>query len=188
MSAPRAFPFACVVLAAGAGTRYGGPKAAAEVESGVRFVDRVAMLAKDAGSDPVVVVLAPGIVPPAAAGRIVAGDPAAEQIASLRRGLAQLAGTPARATLVWPVDHPYVRLESALAVVDAFRRTGAPIVIPTHEGRRGHPTMFARETWNDLMTAEREGARGVIHAYGARVLDVAVEDAGVLRDVNHPND
>jgi molybdenum cofactor cytidylyltransferase len=110
--------------------------------------------------------------------------PGAEQITSVRLGLAQLVGTPAIAALLWPVDHPFVALESVLAVLDAARRTSAPIVIPEMDGRRGHPALFHRDTWRELMTVEDGGARTVIRAYGDRVAGIAVRDAGVLRDID----
>lgn len=183
----RSFPFAAVILAAGAGTRFGGPKALAEIEPGVRFIDRVVTLASDAGADPVIAVLPNGVAAERPA-RTVVGNPQNEPIVSLRQGLMQLANSVAEATLVWPVDHPFVSLESVLAILDAFKRTRAPIVIPVHETRRGHPGLFARDTWRELMTVQQDGARGVIHAYGDRVMEVDVADAGVIRNIDRPSD
>jgi molybdenum cofactor cytidylyltransferase len=116
------------------------------------------------------------------------GNPQAEQIVSLRQGLMQLANSVAEATLVWPVDHPFVSLESVLAVLDAYKRTRAPIVIPVYEERRGHPGLFARDTWRELMTVQQDGARGVIHAYGDRVMEIEVQDAGVVRNIDRISD
>ena len=176
--------YACVVLAAGAGTRFGEPKATAEVRPGVRLLDAVVALAAAAESDPIVAVVQPGVSVPPPARAVSSGNPRAEQISSLRLGLAQLANAPAAAALVWPVDHPLVMLESVLALVDAHQRTGAPIVVPVYHGRRGHPALFARETWRELMTVADGGARAVVHAYGTRVHEVPVDDPGVLRDID----
>lgn len=184
MSANRAHPFGCVVLAAGAGSRFGEPKAGALVREGVRFLDTVCEVAHWAGADPIVAVVPPGMVAPPGVRPVVNADAAGEQVTSLRLGLAQLANAPAEGALVWPVDHPFVRVESVLAVLDTAWRTGAPIVVPVHEGRRGHPTWFARGTWRELMTVPAGGARAVVHAYGARVGEVRVADGGVLRDID----
>lgn len=178
---------ACIVLGAGAGKRYGGPKADARLPDGTRFVDRIAAVASEAGAGLIITVLPPGIGRPLGT-TVVRGDPDAEQIASLRLGLAQLANTPVTGVLVWPVDHPHVARETVVAVIDAFGGTRAPIVIPTFGGRRGHPSIFARETWRELMTVERDGARGVIHAYEARVVEVDVSDDAVLRNMNTTSD
>lgn len=177
-------PFGCIVLAAGAGTRFGKPKHEARLPSGERFLDAVVGTATAAGAIPVIVVVPPGVLVPGGARGVVNADAKGEQIASVRLGLAQLLNTPVVGTLLWPVDHPFVRVESALAVVDAFRRTGAPVTLPLFEGRRGHPSFFARETWRELMTVVEGGARAVVHAYAGRVVEVPVEDAGVLIDID----
>lgn len=184
MTATRAFPFGCVVLAAGAGTRFGQPKAGAIVRDGVRFVDAVVETARLAGADPIIVVVAPGFVAPVGVRTVINADATGEQIKSVRLGLGQLTNSTAIGTLLWPVDHPFVRLESALAVVDAAKRTAAPIVLPVYEGKRGHPAWFVRDTWRELVTVADGGARTVVHAYGPRVLEVRVTDAGVVRDVD----
>jgi molybdenum cofactor cytidylyltransferase len=175
--------FACVIPAAGAGTRFGEPKAEAEVEPGVRFLDRVIARAVECGASPVVAVVVSGVRVPAPAVSVT-GTPKSDQLGSIRRGLAQLASSSVRGALVWPVDHPYVAVTTARAVVDGFQRSGAPIVVPIFEGKRGHPALFSRETWLDLMTAADGGARSVVHRYGDLVLEVAVDDPNVLRDVD----
>jgi len=81
-----------------------------------------------------------------------------------------------------------VTLESVLALVDAARRTGATIAVPTFEGRRGHPTFFYRDVWRELMTVPDGGARAVVRAERARVAEVPVHDAGVLTNVTTPAD
>ena len=184
MSATQAFPFGCVVLAAGAGTRFGEPKAGALVRDGVRFIDAVVETARLAGADPIVVVVPPGFTAPAGVRAVVNPDAAGEQIKSLRLGLGQLTNSTVTGALVWPVDHPFVRLESVLAVVDSAKRTAAPIVIPVYDGKRGHPAWFVRDTWRELVTVAEGGARTVVRAYGPRVMDVLVTDAGVVRNVD----
>lgn len=183
-----AFPFACVILAAGAGTRFGHPKAMAEVAAGVRFLDRVIESASHAGAAPILAVVPTGVTVPAPARAVelpLSGD---EQIESLRHALALLTNSTAVGALVWPVDRPFATVESALAVIDAARRTGAPIVVPALRGRRGHPTWFARDSWRDLMVVRDGGARAVVRAYENRVVEVEVADDGILIDVNTPND
>lgn len=181
---PRAFPFACVILAAGAGTRYGAPKIAARLPDGERFVDAIAHLAKDAGADPIVVVTPAGHAPPQGAHAVVNARPESEQIVSLRLGLAYLASSDARGALVWPVDFPFVRLETVLAVLDAAQRTGAAIALPVCLGVRGHPVYFARELWSELATVAEGGARSVVHAHESEIAEVEVPDHGVIQNVD----
>lgn len=184
----RANPVALVIIGAGAGTRFGGPKAEAVLGDGRRFLDAIVETARDAMLDPIVAVLPPGVVAPAGVRVVVNAKPESEQIVSARLGLAQLTNAPVTSALLWPVDHPFVRLESVLAILDAARRTGAGIVVPVCESRRGHPAWFHRETWRELMTVAQGGARGVIHADPSRVREVNVLDRGVLRDIDTRED
>jgi molybdenum cofactor cytidylyltransferase len=180
----RANPVAVVIVGAGAGTRFGGPKAAATLSDGRRFLDAIVETAKSAGLDPVIAVLPPGVAAPEGVRVVVNAKPELEQIVSARLGLAQLTSAPVTAALLWPVDHPFVNLESVLAILDAARRTGARIVVPVHESRRGHPAWFHRDTWRELMTVQDGGARAVIRADASRVSEVEVPDRGVLRDID----
>jgi CTP:molybdopterin cytidylyltransferase MocA len=187
-SAVKKHPFAAIILAAGAGTRFGEPKANALLPDGRRFLDVIIEHCATSGASPIIAVIAAGTEVPANVRAVINSKPKAEQVTSLRLGLAQLANTDAAGALVWPVDHPFARAESALAVIDAARRTGAPIVVPVTSEGRGHPVWFARETWRELMTVADGGARAVVHGYGARVLEVPVADAGIRRDIDTKED
>jgi molybdenum cofactor cytidylyltransferase len=188
MSAIKTHPFAAVVLAAGAGSRFGTPKVNATLPDGRRFIDVVVERCATAGADPIIAVVPPDVVVPAPARGVVNAHATGEQVKSLRLGIAQLANTAVRGVLVWPVDHPFAHELSAMAVVDAARRTGAPIVVPVHGGRRGHPVWFARDTWRELTTVADGGARAVVQSDRARVHEVSVPDAGICRDVDTPAD
>lgn len=179
---------ACVILAAGAGTRFGQPKAGAEVEPGVRFVDAVAGAARAAGADPIVVVTPPGFAPPQGTVAVVNPDARGEQIASLRLGLARLVSVPVVGAIVWPVDHPYADAGSARAVLEGAARTGAPVVVPVFQGRRGHPVYFSRDCWRELATVREGGARAVVHAHADDIHEVSVDHNGVVRDIDTRGD
>jgi molybdenum cofactor cytidylyltransferase len=183
----RAVPIACAVLAAGQGTRFGEPKAQVRLPSGERFLDAVVRLATESDLSPVLAVVQRAVEVPAPARAVVNPNPRSEQVTSLRLALAGLANDPAEAVVVWPVDHPFVHLLSVLALVDAFKRSRAPIVLPVHEGRRGHPVLFARTVWLELMTTTG-GARAVVHAHAADVVEVPVPDDGVTRDIDTRSD
>ena len=176
------------MLAAGHGTRFGEPKAQARLASGERFLDAVVRVATEADLSPIVAVVPRGLEAPSPARALVNPNPRSEQAASLRLALASLANDPAEAVCVWPVDHPFVNVLSVLALMDAFKRTHAPVVLPTHEGRRGHPVIFARAVWLELMTTTAGGARTVVHAHAADVAEVPVTDDGVSRAIDVRSD
>ena len=155
--------------------------------SGERFLDAVVRVATEAGLSPIVAVVQPSVAVPASAVSVTNSQQRSEQSASLRLALARLANDAAQAVIMWPVDHPFVLLSSVLALVDAFKRTRAPIVLPVFEGRRGHPVLFARSVWQDLMTATG-GARTVVHAHAEDVIEVRVPDEAVTRDIDTRSD
>ena len=188
MSRPRV---AGVVPAAGSSTRMGTPKALLDA-GGRSFVAAVVGALVGGGCDPVVVVT--GIAQPdvrrraEAAGAVVLEnlDPGEGPITSLRIALAAL-GTDVDGVAVLPVDHPAVRPETVAAAVEAFAPGASPLVLPTFEGSRGHPTIFHRSLFPELLDPELDGgARTVVHRHLGRALLVAVDDPGILADIDTP--
>jgi molybdenum cofactor cytidylyltransferase len=110
------------------------------------------------------------------------------QLSSLKVGLGAVAPT-ADGVLVHLCDHPMARLESFRAVVEAYERRRIPIVIARCGGRRGHPLVFDRSLFAELVGApEEQGARYVVNAEPTRVAYVDVEDPGVNLDLDTPAD
>lgn len=93
---------------------------------------------------------------------------------------------PAGGWLVALGDMPYVE-ESTLAALRDAVLAGAGIAVPVHEGRRGNPVAFGADHRDALlaMTGE-QGARRLLQAHP--VLEVAVPDPGILRDIDTPSD
>lgn len=183
-----------ILLAGGASTRMGRPKGLLEYR-GVPFLRAVATALLTGGVEELVAVLnpevpgLPEVLPADTRVRWVAAPFAsAGQLASLRTGLHAL--SPAsEATLVALVDQPAVRPETVAALIQAFRETGAPLLLPLREGRRGHPVCFARALYRDLLEAqEQEGARAVIRRHRALLREVVVDDPGIHQDVDSPED
>lgn len=184
-----------IVLAAGRSRRMGRPKAFLAL-GGRSFLERAVAALRGGGCDPVVVVAGPrgdAVADEVALaaerlGARVARNPDAEspQVASLRAGLAAL-GTEAEAAVVTPVDVPRVDAETVRALAAAFARTGAPVAQPFDGVRHGHPVLFARAVWPELMADPLpEGARTVIHAHAAERAEVRVP--ALPADVDTPED
>lgn len=63
------------------------------------------------------------------------------------------------------------------------------IVMPCHQGRRGHPVVFGRSFWPALAELKSgEGARDVVRANRHAVEVIEIDDAGIWRDVDTPTD
>lgn len=158
-----------LLLAAGAGTRYGVPKAL--VGDGAWLRRSVGVLA-EAGCDPVVVVLgaaaerAAPLVPPGA-GVVVAAHWDEGMGASLRAGLGALDVPGAVNGTVTASDAVTVPFTAPEAVIvhlvdlpdvgaDVIRRvvaTAGPDVVAraAYGGRPGHPVLLGREHWDEVV-------------------------------------
>jgi nicotine blue oxidoreductase len=187
-----------IVLAAGRSRRMGSPKAFLRWGDAT-FLERAVTALRDGGCEPVIVVTGAaddGVareIASAAAHRgarvAVNPDPGSEQVDSLRAGLlaAGDGGDDVEAAVVMPVDVPGVTAELVGAVIDAFRSTAAPVVQPYDGTRHGHPVLFARALWPEVLHGDLpDGARTVIHAHAGQRAEVPVERTAA--DVDTPDD
>jgi len=182
-----------IILAAGASQRMGRPKALLLFQRGT-FLETTIAASRAAGVDSCVVVLGPD------ADKVIEGidlsgvavvrndKPASGPIGSIRLAIGAL-NHAVEAVLVWHVDRPHVAVATLAKLVDRFRQGGAAIVLPTLSGRRGHPVMFGRTVFDELMaTPDEEGARAVVRADPSRVALVPVDDPAVLEDIDTPDE
>ncbi|HLZ45802.1 MAG TPA: nucleotidyltransferase family protein [Gemmatimonadales bacterium] len=185
-----------VVLAAGRSARMGSPKALLDF-LGLPFVVRIlqALEALEVKTRVVVVGAdAPRILPVLADHdcMIVENpEPETGPIASLRGALRALEPLQPSAVLVWPVDLPHVRITTVERILEAHRRGGGVVVVPTFGKRRGHPVIWGSSVFAELLEspeATRQGARAVLQAHQDDVVSVAVDDPAVIDAVNTPDD
>jgi CTP:molybdopterin cytidylyltransferase MocA len=178
-----------LVLAAGAGRRYGTPKALVAYR-GELLVRRAAATLRAAGCARTLVVVG------AQAARVGAVAPELELVenpdwpsglgSSLRAGLAAVAGTAATAVVVLLVDMPgvtpdAVRRISALAAADVLAVGG-------YDDRRGHPVLLGREHWAGVAAAATgdRGARDYLRTHAGTVAVVPVGDVADDTDLDVP--
>lgn len=179
-----------MVLAAGQSRRMGRPKALLPLENST-FLGGILDLYRRLGI-PTCVVLG------ADRDQILAGvdlsevrievNPQVEDgpLSSLRLGLRALAGA-ASAVLVHPVDHPLVQLPSVVSMLERFERSPAAILVPEYQGEPGHPTLFPGLVFEELMRSPlAAGARWVVEREARRVVRVPVDDPGVTRNIDRP--
>lgn len=195
------------VLAGGASRRMGGqPKALLAWPpgtSGRTFLDTVLRYVREGGIAPVAVVTGThhsSIAAACAAGTddlpILHNARHDEgQLTSLWRLLDWAEALPDRPEwmAVALVDLPAVQSDTVrrLRVAALAAAPGTMVVRPAVRGRHGHPVLWHRDAWPRLRAASVEsGARSVVHAFAdeRRVVDVEVDDEGVLRDIDTPAD
>jgi molybdenum cofactor cytidylyltransferase len=187
-----------IVLAAGASTRMGEAKAALPLgQTGETVLSRVVRTLLDGGAPEVVVVAGAHIHAVRAA--MPPHEPRARiiehlgwqrgQLSSLIAGLDAIDTPLVEAALVTLVDVPMVRASTVAAVIEAWRRTRAPIVRPAQEDRHGHPVIFDRSVFADLRAADpNTGAKAVFTIHRDRIVNVEVTDAGAFVDIDTPED
>ncbi|MBN2272044.1 MAG: nucleotidyltransferase family protein [Sedimentisphaerales bacterium] len=178
-----------IVSAAGESKRMGKPKAL--LRFGDRtFLEQIVAILRSSRADRITVVL--GAQADAIAGAVDLLDAdvvvnrgyRSGQLSSVVAGLEHVP-QQAEAILLCLVDHPFITSEIVDRIVDEFRRTKAPIVVPTFNGRRGHPTLFGRSMFEALISAPVDkGARHVLHSNENEVLEVAVRDGNILVGIN----
>ncbi len=181
---------AAVVLAAGASTRMGEPKALLRLPDGRSYLEAIADTARAGGCAEIVVVLGPPhgetirAALPAAAGAAWNPDPARGMLSSVQAGIAALSDG-ASAALVWPVDMPFV----TTATVRTLVMHHGTIVVPMHNSRAGHPLRLGRGWFAEVMTLDpARGLKALLEAHAAEVTRLPVDDRAVLVDVDTPED
>ena len=84
-----------------------------------------------------------------------------------------------------PVDHPLIHEETVRKLIEMFRQSRAPLVVPTYNGKRGHPVLFSRALFQELLSdALPEGARTVVHRHLDETVSVPVDDEGTVIDID----
>ncbi len=103
---------------------------------------------------------------------------------SIARGVEAI-GDGARAALVALVDQPAIPPSAIRAILDAYERTGARLVVPEWQGRGGHPVLADLSLREELLTVVPDkGLRALFEAHRAEVLRVPAASPYVARDMD----
>jgi molybdenum cofactor cytidylyltransferase len=167
----------------------GTPKAMLDT-GGQTFIERV-IYAHQAGGCSRVLVALPTPDGPIASKAVEAGaqvveNPSPEDgpIGSLRASIRVL-DDAIEGISFCPVDHPLIHEDTVRKLIDMFRQTQAPLVVPTFNGKRGHPVLFRRLLFEELLNdALPEGARTVVHRHLDNTASVPVDDEGTVIDID----
>lgn len=184
-------PIVAVLLAAGAGTRFGGGKLVHPLEDGVPIAAHAARNLVAAGLD-VIAVVRPGDFPLedvlAQEGCEVTHSPDSVHGMghTLAHGVSQM--REAGGWIVALADMPRLSPQTIQAVAEALAG-GALIVAPFYQGQRGHPVGFGSRLRDELTQLRGdEGARAVVQRHAADVRRLDVDDPGVLVDIDRRSD
>jgi len=188
-----------VLPAAGASRRMGRPKLLLPFRGGP-LVAAVVSALRAGGVDGIVLVTATDDEDlrtwARQAGVATAVNPAPERgmLSSIQEGIAALGGADALARrgdilMVAPADLPLLRPES---VAELLRRMAVPdarLAVPVYEGKRGHPLAIAPALIPEILKLDPEvGLKQLRDRHEAELIEVPVDDPGVVLDVDTPAD
>lgn len=184
-----------IILAAGESSRLKGfPKALLDMD-GRKFVEIIAGKARKAGITDIVVVVgahADDIKKSAdiSGTKIVFNANWRDgQLSSLRAGIRAL-DDESEGFLLAPCDSPEASEETYKTLVNAWKEDKNKIYIPvTRGGRGGHPAIFPRKFYRNLMEDNlQRGAKSVAEKYAADVVRLETPDEGILSDIDTAED
>jgi molybdenum cofactor cytidylyltransferase len=187
-----------VVLSAGESSRMGRPKALLPID-GVRFIEKIVTTLKLTRVGKIIVVLGHNAdemrhqMADLPVELVVNPDYKLGQLSSLVAAIRRIQSRDDAANvdgaLVHLVDHPYISADLVNFMVDRFYQSKKLIVVPRYRERRGHPVIFSRLIFPELLAAPlQEGAKAVVHAHRRETLEIATEDEGVTIDIDTPDE
>jgi molybdenum cofactor cytidylyltransferase len=111
-----------------------------------------------------------------------------EMLSSVQAGVRALpSGT--KAFFLALGDQPGVLPSTLNALREAWQSTQAPIVLPTYNGRRGHPLLFTIACVDEILSLPPEATlRDVVQRHRSATVEVPVDDSAVIADVDTPDD
>jgi len=179
----------------------GRPKALLTLPSdGATFVERLVRVMLAGGAADVLVVARPGDDGLDAEVQRLAGDGCAVrlvenahadrgQLSSVVVGVNAADHPGVRGVIVTPVDSPLVGAATVREMLTVFDTRQPPVVRASYRGRHGHPVIFSRRVFDSLRHADPAiGAKAVVHAHAGELIDVEVDNPGVVMDADNPDD
>jgi molybdenum cofactor cytidylyltransferase len=182
-----------VVLAAGESSRMGRPKALLPID-GQTFIERIVAALKETRVGKVMVILGHNAeemrrrIEHLPVEILVNPDYKLGQLSSLQVAIRHFEKeADCDGMLVHLVDHPYIDAKLVNIMIERFHAGGKLIVVPRHGNQRGHPVIFSRRLFAELLAAPvDQGAKAVVNAHRDDTLEIDTQDSGVTVDIDTP--
>ena len=182
-----------VILSAGESSRMGRPKALLPIGSQT-FIEKIVGALKQTSVGKVVVVLGHNgdqmrcSIEHLPVEILINPDYRLGQLSSLQVAVRHLRNSAdCDGLLLHLVDHPYIDAALVDTMIERFYQSGKLIVVPRHHGKRGHPVIFSRKLFDELLSAPIEqGAKAVVNAHRDETLEIDTDEVGITLDIDTP--
>lgn len=182
-----------VVLSAGESSRMGRPKALLPIQ-GQKFIERIIRVIGQSRVGRTIVVLGHhadqlrGQIEHLPVEVVINPDYRSGQLSSLQVAIRHIRDDDrCDGMLVHLVDHPFIDVALVDALIESFFETKKMIVVPSYKGKRGHPVIFSRELFGELLNAPLDqGAKAVVNAHRQETLEIEWQDEGITLDIDTP--
>jgi molybdenum cofactor cytidylyltransferase len=182
-----------VILSAGESSRMGRPKALLPID-GQTFIDKIVRVLKQTSVAKVMVVLGHDAEEMRRRTEhlpveiLINPDYKLGQLSSLQVAVRLLQkDADCDGMLVHLVDHPYIDAKLVESMIERFQAGGKLIIVPRYGGKRGHPVIFSRKLFSELLAAPMDqGAKAVVNAHRDDTLEIDTEEFGVTVDIDTP--
>jgi molybdenum cofactor cytidylyltransferase len=182
-----------VILSAGESSRMGRPKALLPID-GQTFIEKIVGALARTRVGKIIVVLGHDAetlkrrLEHLAVAFLVNADYKSGQLSSLQSAVRQLqSDRECDGMLVHLVDHPYISSTLVDIMIERFYASNKLIVVPRCQGKRGHPVIFSRALFAELLNAPLDqGAKAVVNAHREETLEIETDDPGIAVDIDTP--
>ncbi|MGE0267411.1 MAG: NTP transferase domain-containing protein [Candidatus Omnitrophota bacterium] len=180
----------CLLLAAGQSQRFGSPKALVKFKDQL-IIQRLQQTILDAKIDELIIVLGahaqeiePFLLKHSQVQFVYNKDYNFGQTSSFIKGLEKI-NKLSQGIVLLPVDYPWVASDTITALREEFYRHSRKIIIPVHNGKKGHPPIFPIRLKDQFLKLDySQGINSVFRDAGNEINLFPVDDPGVIQTFN----
>ena len=181
----------CILLSAGLSSRFGSPKALAKLPDGLNIIQKIQNQLLKIPDVEIIIVLGhesekilPFVLKHTNIRVVHNKSYLLGQTSSFKTGL-NAASTFSEGFLLLPVDFPAIQTQALLDITAFYRQKKPAILIPTFNGKGGHPPIFSAQLKNNFLKLDDSlGINTLIHAKTNETSLLPVNDPGILKSFN----
>lgn len=183
-----------IVLAAGLSTRFGSPKALADIQGKPAVTFLLEKLIQSRISEIIVVTgahqekIQPLIFKHTMIRVVYNKHYKFGQTSSVQTGLNSLSG-PSTGFMLLPADCPFVKVSTIDTLINDFTKNKPAILIPTFENRKGHPPVIDIKFKEQIQNLDHsQGINSILQSHTEEIRTLEIQDAGIRQTFNTPEE